>query len=45
MRVVECRVFAGLTEQETADAIGESLRTSQRVWADARARLAVLLAA
>lgn len=45
VRVVECRVFAGLTEQETADAIGESLRTSQRVWADARARLAVLLAA
>lgn len=44
VRVVECRVFAGLTEQETADAIGESLRTTQRLWADARARLAVLLA-
>lgn len=44
VRVVECRVFAGLTEQETADAIDESLRTTQRLWADARARLAVLLA-
>ncbi|HQW80516.1 MAG: RNA polymerase subunit sigma [Rhodanobacteraceae bacterium] len=45
VRLVECRVFAGLTEQETADVIGESLRTSQRLWADARARLASLLAA
>jgi hypothetical protein len=41
---VECRVFAGLTEQETADALGESLRSTQRLWAEARARLAVLLA-
>ena len=44
VRVVECRVFAGLTEQETADALGESLRSTQRLWAEARARLAVLLA-
>lgn len=44
VRVVECRVFAGMTEQETADAIGEPLRSTQRLWADARARLAQLLA-
>lgn len=44
VRVVECRVFAGLTEQETADAIGEPLRTTQRHWADARRRLTELLA-
>lgn len=45
VRVVECRVFAGLTEQETADAIGEPLRSMQRLWANARGRLAELLAA
>lgn len=44
VRIVECRVFAGLSEQETADASGESLRTTQRLWADARGRLAQLLA-
>jgi len=45
VRVVECRVFAGLGEQETAAALGESLRTTQRLWADARSRLAQFLAA
>lgn len=44
VRVVECRVFAGLTEQETADALDLPLRSSQRLWADARARLGELLA-
>jgi RNA polymerase sigma factor (TIGR02999 family) len=44
VRVVECRVFAGLTEQETADALELPLRTSQRLWAEARERLSVLLA-
>ncbi len=38
-RVVECRYFAGLTEQETAEATGASLRTVQRDWKRARAWL------
>lgn len=39
VRVVECRYFAGLSEQETADALGTSLRTVQRDWLKARAWL------
>jgi RNA polymerase sigma-70 factor (ECF subfamily) len=39
VRVVECRYFGGLTEQETADALGMSLRTVQREWLKARAWL------
>lgn len=35
-RVVECRFFAGLTEQETAEATGRSLRSVQRDWQRAR---------
>ena len=35
-RVVECRFFAGLTEEETAEALGTSLRTVQRDWLRAR---------
>lgn len=42
-RVVECRIFAGMGEQETADSLGLPLRTSQRLWADARRTLAGLL--
>ncbi len=38
-RVVECRYFAGLTEEETALALGSSLRTVQRDWLRARAWL------
>lgn len=38
-RVVECRFFAGLSEQETADAMGVSLRTAQRTWMRAKAWL------
>lgn len=38
-RVVDCRYFAGLTEQETAEALGTSLRTAQRAWHKARALL------
>ena len=38
-RLVECRYFAGLTEEETAGALGISLRTAQRDWARARAWL------
>ena len=38
-RVVECRYFAGLSEAETAEALGVSLRTAQRDWLRARAWL------
>jgi RNA polymerase sigma factor (TIGR02999 family) len=36
VRIVECRVFAGMSEEETARALGTSLRTVQREWARAR---------
>ena len=39
VRVVECRFFAGMTEDETAEALGASVRTVQRVWKRARAWL------
>jgi RNA polymerase sigma factor (TIGR02999 family) len=35
-RVVECRFFAGLTEEETAEALDRSLRSVQRDWQGAR---------
>jgi RNA polymerase sigma factor (TIGR02999 family) len=38
-QVVECRYFAGLSEEETAAALGTSLRTVQRDWMRARAWL------
>jgi len=38
-RVVECRSFAGMTSQETAEALGVSLRTAEREWTRARAWL------
>lgn len=34
--VVECRYFGGLTEEETAQALGVTTRTVQRDWAKAR---------
>ncbi len=43
-RIVECRFFAGYTEQETADALDVSLRVVQRDWARARDWLAAQLA-
>lgn len=39
VRVFECRFFAGLNEEETAAALGVSLRTVQRDWMRARAWL------
>lgn len=39
IRVVECRFFAGLSSQETAEALGLNLRTAQRDWIRARAWL------
>lgn len=38
-RVVECRFFGGLSEEETSEALGVSLRTVQRDWMRARAWL------
>lgn len=38
--IVECRFFAGLTVEETARALGRSMRTVERQWARARAYLA-----
>ena len=38
-RVFECRYFAGLSEEETAEALDISLRTVQRSWMRARAWL------
>lgn len=39
VQVVECRYFAGLTEPETAAALGLSVSTVQRHWQLARAQL------
>ena len=38
-QVVECRFFAGYSEQETAEALGMNERTVRRDWAKARAWL------
>ena len=38
-RVVECRFFAGLSEDETAQALGITTRTVQRDWQKARVLL------
>ena len=35
-QVVECRFFAGLTEPETAEALGISERSVRRDWVEAR---------
>jgi RNA polymerase sigma factor (TIGR02999 family) len=43
VQVVECRLFAGLSEEETATAMGVSLRTSQRLWQEAKSHLRMLL--
>lgn len=37
--VVECRFFGGMTEAETAEALGVGLRTAKRDWAKARSWL------
>jgi RNA polymerase sigma factor (TIGR02999 family) len=44
-RVFECRYFAGLSEQETADVLNLSLRTAQREWNQARQWLSEKMAA
>jgi RNA polymerase sigma factor (sigma-70 family) len=35
-RVVECRFFAGYTEEETAEALGVTARTVARDWVKAK---------
>jgi len=42
-QVVECRYFGGLTEAETAEALGVTPRTVQRDWKKAREWLALEL--
>ena len=44
-RVVECRFFGGLSEDETAEALGITTRTVQRDWAKARMLLRRALSA
>jgi len=44
LRTAECRLFAGLSEAETAEALGVSVRTVQREWPRARAWLRLALA-
>ncbi|MGQ7829789.1 ECF-type sigma factor [Altererythrobacter sp. Z27] len=41
--VVECRFFSGLTAEETASALGRSVRTVERQWARARTYLAEIM--
>ncbi len=43
-RVVECRFFGGLSEEETATALGVTTRTVQRDWAKAKMLLRRTLA-
>jgi RNA polymerase sigma factor (TIGR02999 family) len=43
-KVVECRFFGGLSEEETAEALGVTARTVQRDWAKARMLLRRALA-
>jgi RNA polymerase sigma factor (TIGR02999 family) len=44
-RVVDCRFFGGLTDDETAEALGVTRRTVQRDWAKARLLLRRTLSA
>ncbi len=44
VRVIECRVFSGMSDEETAAALDLPLRSMQRIQATAKARLAELLA-
>jgi RNA polymerase sigma factor (TIGR02999 family) len=44
-QVVECRYFGGLTDEETAEALGVSARTVERDWVKARSWLRLELGA
>jgi RNA polymerase sigma factor (sigma-70 family) len=43
-RVVECRFFGGMTDRETAEALGVTERTVQRDWTKAKGWLSQALA-
>ncbi|MEP7344009.1 MAG: ECF-type sigma factor, partial [Gemmatimonadaceae bacterium] len=43
VKVVECRFFGGLTEEETASALGVTDRTIRRDWLKAKGLLASML--
>lgn len=43
-RVVECRFYGGLSEEEIAEALGVTVRTVQRDWSKARMLLSRVLA-
>lgn len=43
-QIIECRVFGGLSEEETALALALPLRSTQRLWHNARESLRELLA-
>ena len=42
-RTFECRYFAGFSTAETAEIVGVSERTAERLWSRARERIATLL--
>lgn len=44
-RVVDCRFFGGLSDEETAEALGVAIRTVQRDWCKARMLLRKALSA
>lgn len=44
-RVVDCRFFGGLTDEETAESLGVTVRTVQRDWCKARMLLRKVLEA
>lgn len=44
-RVVDCRFFGGLTDEETAESLGVTVRTVQRDWSKARMLLRQALSA
>jgi RNA polymerase sigma factor (sigma-70 family) len=39
LEIVECRFFAGYSDEETAEALGVSTRTAERDWLRAKAWL------
>jgi RNA polymerase sigma factor (TIGR02999 family) len=42
-QVFECRYFAGFSTSETAEVLGVSERTAERLWSGARERIAALM--
>ncbi len=44
VRTFECRFFAGMSIAETAECLGVSTRTTERLWSESRARMSELFA-